>query len=108
MTLLIFRWLLAHAADAPAIINRSRAVIDADGLADTWEAVKHFGDFVLPLLADFPLDLFSAMDATAQAAALSVAEGEYTAAGLNLDALRGVLPLLLKWLPLLLELAKRA
>ena len=108
MTLSIFRWLLAHAADAPAIINRARAVIDAEGLADTWEAVKSFGDYVMPLLADFPVDLFSAMDTTAQAAVLSVAEGECTAAGLNLDALRGVLPLLLKLLPLLLELAKKS
>lgn len=101
--LAILRWLLAHAASAPTIIERARAVVEAEGIADTWSAVKSFGDYVLPLLEDFPVNL--AADAHSYAA-MSDAEHAYTTAGLDLAEFRSLLPVLLKLLPLLLDLTR--
>jgi hypothetical protein len=52
----LYQWILKHLADIPRLATLGKAVIDAYALGTeaTWDALKAFGDAVVPLLVDFP------------------------------------------------------
>lgn len=48
----VLRILLNHTKELPAILDAISAIRQVDGLYEGWDAVKHFGDLLIPIAVD--------------------------------------------------------
>lgn len=101
MTISIIKWAMSHAASLPQIFALAQAVMDSEGFDEKWEAVYQLGKFVIPLLSDFPVEILPFSEEE-----LAASENEFCAAGLDLAKLQKIMPILIKFLPVFLELLK--
>ncbi len=94
------RWCASHASELPEMIELCSDVLDAHGPGNKCRATSAVLLFVAPIADDFPTA------STFDAAALSVAEGEVTAAGIDLGKLKSLWPVFQLLLPILLDRLK--
>ena len=96
------RWLLLNLSGVNGVIAHAEAVYASDDWPDRWEAVGYLGEWMLPMLGNWPDPDPAAVDAEYE----GIAAAEIRARGLSLDQLKRLWPTIQGLLPLLLSVRR--